>query len=98
MAGKAKNKDDIVAMEGFITRHKKHIAKLEQIIRLMDNDLLDPAQIDDVSGRPLWRQAKWARICVDQRVMWGCGDTDPGADRVFRREQSGPEHGRAVRR
>jgi CCR4-NOT transcription complex subunit 3 len=62
VAGKAKNKEDIVAMEGFITRHKKHIAKLEQIIRLMDNDLLDPAQIDDVSGPLLWEARKWARI------------------------------------
>jgi CCR4-NOT transcriptional regulation complex NOT5 subunit len=28
--------------------HRRHVAKLEQIVRLMDNDLLDPDKIDEV--------------------------------------------------
>ena len=32
-----------------MTGHKKHVAKLEQIVRLMDNDLLQPEDIDEVS-------------------------------------------------
>ncbi len=31
--------------------HRKHVAKLEQIVRLMDNDLLDPDKIDEVRHR-----------------------------------------------
>lgn len=50
LSGKSKNKDEIAKMEELIARHRKHVAKLEQIIRLMDNDLLDPGQIDEVSG------------------------------------------------
>lgn len=46
--GKSKNKDEIASLEEAMTGHKKHVAKLEQIIRLMDNDLLDPADIDEV--------------------------------------------------
>lgn len=47
--GKSKNKDEITALEASLAGHKRHVAKLEQIIRLMDNDLLDPEKIDEVS-------------------------------------------------
>lgn len=30
---------------------KRHVGKLEQIVRLMDNDLLDPDKIDEVRAR-----------------------------------------------
>ena len=42
-------------MDGAISRHRRHVAKLEQIIRLMDNDHLDPNDIDGVSLAQEWR-------------------------------------------
>jgi len=38
--GSKKNKHEIDALEGSIKRHRWHIAKLEQITRLLDNDAL----------------------------------------------------------
>ena len=46
--GKSKNKDEIAALEESMTGHRQHVAKLEQIIRLMDNDLLETEAIDDL--------------------------------------------------
>ncbi|RHY49656.1 hypothetical protein DYB30_011318 [Aphanomyces astaci] len=41
-----KNKADMEALELVIARHKWHVLKLEQIARLLDNDAIDPADVD----------------------------------------------------
>ncbi|ETW02630.1 hypothetical protein H310_06094 [Aphanomyces invadans] len=45
MKGK-KNKSDMENLELIIARHKWHVLKLEQIARLLDNDAIDPADVD----------------------------------------------------
>ncbi|KAJ0396641.1 hypothetical protein ATCC90586_002029 [Pythium insidiosum] len=46
--GRNKNKAEKENLEALITRHKWHILKLEQINRLLDNDALEPSQVDDL--------------------------------------------------
>lgn len=46
--GSKKNKHEIDALEGSIKRHRWHIAKLEQITRLLDNDALQHEQINEI--------------------------------------------------
>jgi CCR4-NOT transcription complex subunit 3 len=45
---KSKNKELIEKMEKRILKNRWHIARLEQILRLLDGDDLDPAQLDDI--------------------------------------------------
>mmetsp|Transcript_31239 Transcript_31239/g.31772 ORF Transcript_31239/g.31772 Transcript_31239/m.31772 type:complete len:417 (+) Transcript_31239:69-1319(+) len=45
---KGKNKDTMEKYESRIQKNKWHVARLEQIRRLMDNDCLDPSNIDEI--------------------------------------------------
>jgi CCR4-NOT transcription complex subunit 3 len=58
-AGRTRNKDEIAHLEESLSRHRRHVAKLEQITRLMDNDHLDPASIDEVRWPGLSERACW---------------------------------------
>ncbi|RLN95629.1 hypothetical protein BBJ28_00020450 [Nothophytophthora sp. Chile5] len=46
--GRSKNKAEINEKEQLLSRHKWHILKLEQINRLLDNDALESAQVDEL--------------------------------------------------
>ncbi|TMW55143.1 hypothetical protein Poli38472_013905 [Pythium oligandrum] len=46
--GRNKNKAEKENLEALITRHKWHILKLEQINRLLDNDALEPSDVDEL--------------------------------------------------
>ncbi|DBA03182.1 TPA: hypothetical protein N0F65_003902 [Lagenidium giganteum] len=46
--GKNKNKAEIEALEYALSRHKFHVLKLEQIIRLLDNDALECTSVDEL--------------------------------------------------
>ena len=48
MSKKKPNKAELEVQEGHLKRHKWHIGKLEQIVRLIDNDVVSPAQVEDV--------------------------------------------------
>jgi hypothetical protein len=44
--GKKKEKEVATAVEGVISNHRFHIDKLEAITRLLDNDAVDPDDVD----------------------------------------------------
>lgn len=46
--GSKRNKAEVETLEASIKRHRWHIAKLEQIIRMLDNDALGHEQINDI--------------------------------------------------
>jgi CCR4-NOT transcription complex subunit 3 len=46
--GKNKNKAEKEHIESLIARHKWHMLKLEQINRLLDNDALEPTDVDEL--------------------------------------------------
>lgn len=46
--GKNRNKQEMEGLEALLARHKWHILKLEQIIRLLDNDALEATDVDDL--------------------------------------------------
>lgn len=46
--GRNKNKAEKENLEALVARHKWHVLKLEQINRLLDNDALEPAQVDEL--------------------------------------------------
>lgn len=46
---KSKNRDLMEKCDNKIQKHKWHIARLELIIKLLDNEELDPAQLDDIT-------------------------------------------------
>lgn len=46
--GKSKNKDELMRLENRLQKQKWHIAKLELIIKLIDNEELDPASLDSI--------------------------------------------------
>lgn len=46
--GKNKNKSEMEALEFALSKHKFHVLKLEQINRLLDNDVLDAKDVDDL--------------------------------------------------
>ncbi|TYZ58799.1 hypothetical protein PybrP1_001575 [[Pythium] brassicae (nom. inval.)] len=46
--GKGRNKAEMEALEFALSRHKFHVLKLEQINRLLDNDVLDPKDVDEL--------------------------------------------------
>ena len=46
--GSKRNKQEIEQLEASIKRHRWHIARLEQITRLLDNDALQHEQINEI--------------------------------------------------
>jgi len=46
--GGRRNRDEIDAMETSIEKHRWHISKLEQILRLLDNDALDHLEVNKI--------------------------------------------------
>eukprot|EP00604_Paraphysomonas_vestita_P001568 CAMPEP_0174821954 /NCGR_PEP_ID=MMETSP1107-20130205/11622_1 /TAXON_ID=36770 /ORGANISM="Paraphysomonas vestita, Strain GFlagA" /LENGTH=850 /DNA_ID=CAMNT_0016039639 /DNA_START=216 /DNA_END=2768 /DNA_ORIENTATION=- len=48
LKGKGKNKDQMDKLEARITTNRWHISKLEQINRLLDNDVLEPSKLDSI--------------------------------------------------
>ena len=46
--GARKHRDEIAQLEASIRRHRWHVARLEQIARLLDNRILDHARVDEV--------------------------------------------------
>lgn len=46
--GRNRNKSEMERLEQTLAKHKWHVLKLEQINRLLDNDALEPAQVDEL--------------------------------------------------
>lgn len=46
--GKSKNKDALEKLDNRLQKHKWHIARIELIIKLIDNEELDPAELDSL--------------------------------------------------
>ena len=57
---------ELETLDGNLKRHRWHILKLEQIIRLIDNDVVSPAQIDDVKEDV--ECVRRARCCHPRRL------------------------------
>ncbi|GLD99897.1 hypothetical protein PINS_up008625 [Pythium insidiosum] len=83
--GRNKNKAEKENLEALITRHKWHILKLEQINRLLDNDALEPSQVDDLKEDVDYyleaNQVRWRRRrcrALDERRLPAHGRTGCG--------------------
>lgn len=46
--GRNRNKSEMERLEQTLAKHKWHVLKLEQINRLLDNDALEPSQVDEL--------------------------------------------------
>jgi CCR4-NOT transcription complex subunit 3 len=46
--GRNRNKAEMERLDQTLAKHKWHVLKLEQINRLLDNDALEPAQVDEL--------------------------------------------------
>lgn len=63
--GKNKNKSEMEALEFVLSKHKFHVLKLEQINRLLDNDVLDAKDVDDLKEDiEYYLEANQVRICL----------------------------------